>query len=162
MCWQSAKGTALDNGRSFPVYHFGAIANMPGVRLISLQKNEGVEQLLDLPSGMEVETLGEDFDGGADGFVDAAAVIECLDLVITVDTSIAHLAGALGRPAWVLLQYVPDWRWLLDRETSPWYPTLKLFRQASPGSWSNVFLDVAAQLESLLGQRSTRVSEGLV
>jgi ADP-heptose:LPS heptosyltransferase len=114
--------------------------------LISLQKNDGVEQLDDLPSGMRVETLGDDFDFDPDAFVDTAAVMECLDLVITSDTAVAHLAGALARPTWVALKYVPDWRWLLDRSDSPWYPTMRLFRQHRAGDWVSVFADMEAQL----------------
>ena len=106
------------------------LASVPGVRLISLQKAEGTEQLA---SSMTVESLGEDFDSGPDGFIDTAAVMMNLDLVITSDTAIAHLAGALGRPVWVALRAVPDWRWLLERTDSPWYPTMRLFRQSDAG-----------------------------
>ena len=88
---------------------------------------------------MRVEALGEDFDAGPDAFVDTAAVMESLDLVVTLDSAIAHLAGALGRPAWLALQFVPDWRWQLDRSDSPWYPTMRLFRQKARGDWQSVF-----------------------
>jgi ADP-heptose:LPS heptosyltransferase len=123
---------------------------LPGVRLISLQKNNGVEQLENLPAGMRVETLGDDFDSGLDAFIDTAAAMECVDLIITADTAIAHLAGALARPTWVALKHVPDWRWLLDRSDSPWYPTMKLFRQPSPGDWPSVFADIEAELAARL------------
>jgi tetratricopeptide (TPR) repeat protein len=146
ICWQGNKRAETDIGRSFPVRHFEAIAKLPNVRLISLQKNDGVEQLADLPAGMRVETLGEGFDAGPDAFIDTAAVMECLDLVITSDTAVAHLAGALGRPAWVALKYVPDWRWLLDRSDSPWYPTLRLFRQPASGDWPSVFAAMETEL----------------
>jgi tetratricopeptide (TPR) repeat protein len=137
--WQGSTGRA-DAGRSFPVRHFEAIARLPHVRLVSLQKGAGSEQLMDLPASWQIEDLGADFEpGGMDAFLDAAAVMECLDLVITSDTSIAHLAGALGRPTWVALKRVPDWRWLLDRGDSPWYPTMRLFRQNRPGDWAGVF-----------------------
>jgi hypothetical protein len=119
----------IDIGRSFPLTHFEGLSKIPGVRLISLQKNAGVEQLRELPAGMSVETLGDEFDAGPDAFLDTAAAMESLDLVIASDTAVAHLAGALGRPVWVALKYVPDWRWLLDRADSPWYPTMRLFRQ---------------------------------
>ena len=89
------------------------------MRLISLQKHHGLEQLATVPDGLRIETLGEDFDAGPDAFIDTAAVMQCLDLVITSDTSVAHLAGALGRPVWVALQHVPDWRWLLEGEDCP-------------------------------------------
>jgi tetratricopeptide (TPR) repeat protein len=145
ICWQGNKGVVADSGRSFAVRHLEAIARLPGIRVISLQKNDGLEQLQDLPAGMTVETL-DGFDAGPDAFIDAAAVMESLDLVITADTVIAHLAGALGRPVWVALQHVPDWRWLLDRSDSPWYPTMKLFRQTKRGDWSGVFLAMEAEL----------------
>src|SRR5205823_3430382 len=134
--------------------HFERIAKLPGVRLISLQKNAGAEQLRDLPAGMNVQTLGNPLDPGPDALVDTAAIMENLDLVITSDTAVAHLAGALGRPVWVALNFVPDWRWLLDRTDSPWYPTMRLFRQTERGNWQSVFAAMEAQLGGLL--RGTR------
>ena len=113
ICWQGSATYKGDCGRSFYVDHFEALGRIPGVRLISLHKGDGESQLRTLPRGMAVEIPGEDFDAGSDAFVDTAAVMMCLDLVITSDTAIAHLAGALGVPTWVALQYVPDWRWLL-------------------------------------------------
>jgi ADP-heptose:LPS heptosyltransferase len=107
-----------------------------------------------LPLGMRLETLGSDFDAGADAFVDTAAVMQHLDLVISVDTSVAHLAGALGRPAWVALKRVPDWRWLMGRGDSPWYPTLRLFRQKVADDWRGVIEDMAGELRKLAGEWS--------
>jgi tetratricopeptide (TPR) repeat protein len=146
ICWQGGKGGAIDIGRSFALWHFEGLSRLAGVRLISLQKNAGVEQLRDLPPGMVIETLGDDFDAGSDAFLDTAAAMENLDLVIASDTGIAHLAGALGRPVWVALKHVPEWRWLLDRTDSPWYPTMRLFRQTSPRNWQDVFARMEAQL----------------
>ena len=160
ICWQGEKDIEVDIGRSFPVRHFEAIAKLPGVRLISLQKNAGAEQLLDLPAGMNVQTFGNDLDPGPDAFVDTAAVIDNLDLVITSDTAVAHLAGALGRPAWLALNFVPDWRWLLDRSDSPWYPTMRLFRQTERGNWQGVFAAMEAQLGGLLRERPASRSRG--
>jgi hypothetical protein len=94
-----------------------------------------------------------DLTGHIITFADTAALIEQMDLVISVDTSIAHIAGALGRPTWVLLPFRPDWRWLLDRTDSPWYPTLRLFRQPKPMDWRSVVADVAVQLNDLIGRR---------
>ena len=150
ICWQGATRAEVDIGRSFPIRHLEGIAKVPGVRLISLQKNAGAEQLLDLPAGMNVQSFGNDLDSGPDAFVDTAAIMENLDLVITSDTAVAHLAGALGRPAWVALNFVPDWRWLLDRTDSPWYPTLRLFRQTERGNWQGVFAAMEAELAELL------------
>jgi hypothetical protein len=114
--------------------------------LISLQKNEGVAQLRDLPAGMAVATLGDDFDAGPDAFLDAAAVMMNLDLIISSDTALPHLAGALGRPAWIALKQVPDWRWLMERTDCPWYPTMRLFRQSRRGEWESVFAQMALEL----------------
>jgi tetratricopeptide (TPR) repeat protein len=150
ICWQGDKSGIIDVGRSFPLAHFEGLSKFPGVRLISLQKNAGVEQLRELPPGMIVETLGDEFDAGPDAFLDTAAAMESLDLVIASDTAIAHLAGALGRPVWVALRYVPDWRWLLDRAESPWYPTMRLFRQNSQGDWPGVFAAMEAELAKQL------------
>jgi len=157
ICWQGAKRAEVDTGRSFPVRHFEGIARLPDVRLISLQKNAGAEQLPDLPACMNVQTFGNDLDPGPDAFVDTAAVIDNLDLVITSDTAVAHLAGGLGRPVWLALNFVPDWRWLLDRTDSPWYPTMRLFRQTERGNWQGVFAAMEAELgEQLRGARDGR------
>jgi hypothetical protein len=137
--WQGSTGRA-DAGRSFPLRHFEPLARIPGIRLISLQKGVGSEQLLELPSQWRVEDLGAAFEpGGGDAFLDVAAVMECLELIITSDTSITHLAGALGRPTWLALKRVPDWRWMLERDDSPWYPTVRCFRQRRTGDWEGVF-----------------------
>lgn len=146
--WQNSK-TALDHGRSIPLRAFKPLSEYPEVRLISLQANEGVEQLEDLPAGMQVETLG-DFDKGPDGFIDTAAVMASLDLVVTCDTAIAQLAGALGRPTWLALKMVPNWRWWLDRTDTPWYPATKLYRQESFNDWDGVFARMAKDLESVV------------
>jgi hypothetical protein len=121
---------------------------MPGVRLINLQKNAGSEQLDALPPGMVVERY-RDFDEAPAAFLDSAAIMENLDLVISSDTALAHLAGALGIETWLALKYVPEWRWFLGRDDSPWYPRLRLFRQRMPGDWGPVF----AQMEIALRQR---------
>jgi tetratricopeptide (TPR) repeat protein len=144
ICWQGGGAIA---GRSFALASLAAISQIENVRLISLQKGEGVDQIES--SGLRVETLGDDFDTGPDAFLDSAAVMASLDLVITADTAIAHLAGALGVPAWVALKYVPDWRWFLERDDSPWYPQLVLFRQPAPGDWASVFSQMAARLSAV-------------
>jgi hypothetical protein len=141
----------IDVGRSFELSLFHTLSNVQNVHLISLQKGFGVQQLEKLPTGMKVETLGEDFDNGPDAFIDTAAVMKCLDLVITSDTSIAHLAGALGVQVFVALQFVPDWRWLLDRNDSPWYPSMRLFRQKERDNWITVFEDIKDELLNLIG-----------
>ena len=129
ICWQGNTKAKVDVGRSFPVSLFEGLAQIDGVRLISLQKNEGVEQLRNLPVGMIVETLPDEFDSGENAFLDSVAVMKCVDLLITSDTALTHLAGALGVKTWLPLKYVPEWRWMLDRSDSPWYPNHRLFRQ---------------------------------
>jgi tetratricopeptide (TPR) repeat protein len=141
IAWQGARiGIA---GRAIPLACFEDLSRLENVRLISLQKGPGTEQLAALPG---VETLGEDFDAGPEAFLDSAAVMDCLDLVITLDSALAHLAGALGRPVWVALKQVPDWRWFLDRSDSPWYPSMRLFRQKTEGDWSSVFAAMESQV----------------
>jgi hypothetical protein len=144
ICWQGGTGIA---GRSLPLAALAPISQIENVRLISLQKGAGAGQIAQ--AGLDVEDLGDGFDAGPDGFLDSAAVMESLDLVITVDTALAHLAGALARPIWVALRYVPDWRWFLNRADCPWYPQMRLFRQPAPGDWAAVVAEVAAQLRAL-------------
>jgi ADP-heptose:LPS heptosyltransferase len=117
-------------------------------RLISLQKGVGSEQLskVDFP----VMDLGARLDEQTEAFEDTAAVMALLDLVVSSDTSAVHLAGALGVPVWVALARVPDWRFFLEREDSPWYPTMRLFRQACWGDWAEVFRRIADQMRRLV------------
>ncbi len=140
-----------DDVRSYRLDALRPLAKIPGVRLISLQIKEGTEQLRSLPSEMHVETL-PDFDIGEDGFLDSAAAMEVVDLIVTCDTSMAHLAGALGRPAWIALNEAPEWRWQRQRGDSIWYPTARLFRQRAKGDWDRVFLDMAEALGRLLNK----------
>ena len=125
--WQGSRDYPSDRWRSIPLAQFAPLARLPGVRLVSLQKGFGSEQIatVDFP----VLDLSGRLDEAAGPFMDTAAVIRNLDLVVTPDTAIAHLAGALGAPVWLALQFSPNWRWLLDRDDSPWYPTMRLFRQ---------------------------------
>ena len=141
--WQGDPKGKADLGRSIPARAFAPLARMEGVTLISLQKNDGVDQLRDLPADMRIVSF-DDLDRGPDAFLDTAAIMMNLDLVITSDTSIAHLAGALGRPVWVALKHVPDWRWMLERSDSPWYPSMRLFRQSRPNDWDGVTSEMAA------------------
>ncbi len=150
IAWQGNPAAPAERGRSVALEHFLKLAQVPGVRLICLQKQDGLDQLGALPDGVAIETLGPDFDAGADAFMDTAAVMQSLDLVVSSDTSVAHLAGALGRPVWVALQQVPDWRWMLHRPDSPWYPTMRLFRQKTRADWSAVFAEIASELAGLV------------
>jgi hypothetical protein len=148
IAWQGNPKSPADHGRSIPLRAFHPLSAVPGVRLVCLQKNDGIEQLDDLPAGMTVMTLGEPYEAGT--FEDTAAVMMNLDLVITSDTSVAHLAGALGRPTWIVLKLVPDWRWMMDREDCPWYPTARLFRQRRRGDWDETLTRVAQALRALV------------
>jgi hypothetical protein len=129
---------AMDKTRSIALREFPPLADLPGVRLIVLQKGPGIEQIADVPFKDRLETFGDDFDADA-AFLDTAAVMMHLDLVVTSDTSIAHLAGALEREVFVALCKIPDWRFLLGRDDSPWYSSMRLFRQAEAGHWRGVF-----------------------
>jgi tetratricopeptide (TPR) repeat protein len=148
--WQGNPKFGLDRLRSLPLAHFAAVAEVPGVRLLSLQKTVGSERLPSFAERFGVVDLGPHL---AD-LVDTAAVMRNLDLVITSDTMVAHLAGALGVPVWVALGRVADWRWLLDREDSPWYSTMRLFRQKNAGDWPDVFARIAAELRALVSRSS--------
>ncbi|MEI9915508.1 MAG: tetratricopeptide repeat-containing glycosyltransferase family protein [Methylovirgula sp.] len=148
LCWQGNLDPKADPSRSIPLAHFAPLAGVKDFRLFSLQKGEGAEGLAAAPQ-LGIETLGADFDAGPDAFIDTAAVIQTLDLIVTCDTSVAHLAGALGRPTFLLLRKVPDWRWMLDREDTPWYPTMRLFRQRTRGDWDETMLRVADAAKAL-------------
>lgn len=146
IAWQGNPDRKIDHGRSLPLAALQPLVEVPGVRLVSLQRDAGLEQLRTLPAEMPVLDPGVGFDAGDDAFHDAAALMMGLDLVVSSDTAIAHLAGALARPTWVALKYMPEWRWMLDRADSPWYPTMRLFRQPAPGDWATVFDAMAVAL----------------
>lgn len=143
--------------RWIPLQQLLPLGRLPGVRLISLQKLYGLEQLEQMPGDVRVETLGESFDEGPDAFADAAAVIANLDLVISIDTSMCHIAGALNRPVWTLLPYSSDWRWLTNRVDTPWYPSMRLFQQAVSGRWTDVAEQIEGRLQAVIDGRSSAV-----
>lgn len=149
IAWQGRPQFTGDVYRSIPLACFEPPARVEGVRLVSLQKGPGHEQLAPLAERLRIVDLAESLDQGGDAFVDTAAAMMNLDLVVTSDTSIAHLAGALGVRVWVALGYAADWRWLIDRRDSPWYPTMRLFRQSRLGQWDDVFADMARELQLL-------------
>jgi hypothetical protein len=141
-----------DHNRSCSFSHFLDLAGVPGTRFVSLQKGDKVREMAEQACPALVADVGSVLGD----FADTAAVIEALDLVITVDTAVAHLAGALGRPCWVLIPFAPDWRWMTGRDDSPWYPSLKLFRQTAPGDWDGVFDAVAKALADRVGADTVR------
>jgi hypothetical protein len=145
IAWQGRPDYAADGRRSIPLRHFAPLVEQSDVRLVSLQQGHGTEQLQALDWRERILELGPELDGDG-AFLDSAAVIAALDLMITSDTAIAHLAGALGVPVWLALAHVPDWRWGLKGETTPWYPAMRLFRQDRSGDWPGVFARIAKAL----------------
>jgi len=144
--WQGSPDHLNDRNRSAALADFAPLARIKGVRFFSLQKGAAARQGDAMAGPFSVTDLGNRLGD----FADTAAVIENLDLVISVDTSVVHCAGALGVPVWVALPFSPDWRWLLDREDSPWYPTARLFRQQERGRWGPVFEGMASALEAMV------------
>jgi TPR repeat/Tetratricopeptide repeat/Glycosyltransferase family 9 (heptosyltransferase) len=133
---------AIDRRRPMTLGHLAPLAAVSGVSFVSLQKGETARQTRSPPVAMQVH----DFTDELADFADTAALVMALDLVICVDTAVAHLAGALGKPVWILNRFDSCWRWLLDRSDSPWYPTARLFRQPAPGDWGSVIAEVTAAL----------------
>lgn len=152
IAWQGSPKHWDDRLRSMPLACFAPLAAIGGVHLLSVQKDHGREQLHTLGERFAVVDLQRDIDEAAEPFMDLAAIMMNLDLIITCDTSIAHLAGALGVPVWVALGARADWRWMLDRADSPWYPTMRLFRQPTLGDWQTVFRTMAEELRALIGR----------
>jgi tetratricopeptide (TPR) repeat protein len=146
ICWQGNVQFHADIYRSVPLEKFAPLAKIDGVSLLSLQHGLGREQIETCSFGNSLAQLPDSIDQSSGAFLDTAAIIRNLDLVITVDTSTGHLAAALGKPVWVVLGSVPDWRWTLQGDTSAWYPTVRLFRQQTMGQWDEVFLRMAAAL----------------
>ncbi len=144
IAWQGDAGFPDAIFRSIPLRHFEELARLPGVNLVSLQKGPGTDQICSV--GFPILDLGDRLDR-TNAFIDTAAVMMNLRLVVTGDTAIAHLAGALGVPVWTVLPLVPDWRWRLNHSESRWYPTMRLFRQTRQGDWSEVFQRLAARLQ---------------
>jgi tetratricopeptide (TPR) repeat protein len=159
IAWRGNTYPHGDGFRSFRLDALRPLAALPGVRLISLQLKEGKEELDKLPAEMHVEMPSPDFDAGPDGFLDSAAILAVMDLVISCDTSIAHLAGALGRPLWIALNRTPEWRWQRQRTDSVWYPIARLFRQETNGDWDGVFSRMTEELAQLLQAQADESQE---
>jgi tetratricopeptide (TPR) repeat protein len=136
LCWRGSQDWRSDPKRSVPLEALRPLAKIPGIRLLSLQMADNLGPDLKTYEEMGIESITPPLDQGPDGFIDTAAVMVGLDLIVTCDTSIAHLAGGLGCPTFVLLQLVPEWRFLLEREDSPWYKSMRLFRQIVQDDWS--------------------------
>ncbi len=147
LAWAGSPTHKNDRNRSMNLTSLTPLAQVPGPRFISLQKGNAAATP---PTGMELL----DWTPELKDFADTAALIANLDLVITVDTAVAHLAGTMGKPVWTMLPFVPEWRWLLEREESPWYPSIRLFRQKSLGDWENVVTRVADALSLWIKNRA--------
>lgn len=141
-----------DRRRSFPLSALAPLAEIEGVRFHSLQKGAQATEAFRPPFGMELSNLLAEFED----FVHTAALMANMDLIITCDTSVAHLAGAMGLRTWILLPFAADWRWLRNRSDSPWYPTARLFRQPKTGDWTGVVAEVAEALRSALKEPRTK------
>src|SRR5262249_25943817 len=141
--------------RSPPLAAFASLAQVHGVRLFSLQKGQGTEQLRELRA-LPVTDFGDRLDDAAGAFMDTAAIMMDLDLVVSSDTAVPHLAGALGVPVWVALSLVADWRWLLGRDDVPWYPSMRLVRQRRLGDWHELFARIARLLRERLAETALR------
>ncbi len=150
ICWRGSAKSPVDRGRSFGLAEFRGICELGGVQLVSLYKGDGDTASLGETGVTRVEWPLRPFDDDG-AFLDTAAIMVNCDLVISSDTAIAHLAGAMGLPVWLALQKTPEWRWLLERTDSPWYPTMRLFRQQRDGDWAGVFEEMAGELRLLLG-----------
>ena len=149
LAWAGGRTFSSDRTRSLSLDRLAALAAVGGARFYSVQKGYAAAQAAGPPAGMNLIDLSAELND----FVDTAAVITLMDLVITTDTSVAHLAGALGKPTWILLRFAADWRWLEERDDSPWYPSMRLFRQSAPGDWDGVIRQVVGELNTEIRNR---------
>ncbi len=142
ICWQPDVHNDVSRlpiaRRGIPLSYFHKLANTPGVSVYSLQKYEGLNQLQDVPQNCTIHVFDQTFDQAHGAFMDTAAIMHELDLVISTDTATAHLAGAMGKPVWLLLPYATDWRWIVGRKDTPWYPTMRVFKQHKPFDWDGI------------------------
>jgi tetratricopeptide (TPR) repeat protein len=149
VAWRGNPSYRKDSTRSLSLDHFAALARVPGVSLVSLQKGPGEDEIQALKQTVPMIVPPDlDRDGA---FLDTAALLQSLDLVIASDSALVHLAGALERPAWLLLSHRPDWRWGNDAIGTPWYPAMTLLRQPAPGDWNSVFNHAATSIAALIG-----------
>lgn len=149
LVWATDARSRIALLKSLSLDMFQPLAAIPGVIFYSLQKGPAAAEAARAPKGMRLVDVARELED----FSDTAALISQLDLVVTIDTAVAHLAGAMGKPVWTLTHWPPDWRWLVGRDDSPWYPTMRLFRRAQTDTWSDVILRVGQALQSLAGQQ---------
>jgi hypothetical protein len=161
VCWAGMNrdadplASSIDARRSMSLQQFAPLAQLKGISWVSLQLGPAKEQI---KGGLPGMTIG-DWTADLYDFFDTAALIQCLDLVITVDTSVAHVAGGLGKPTWLLSRYDACWRWLMDRDTTPWYPTMQLFTQKKPHDWEEVLERMTSALRELADQRRIKMAD---
>ena len=153
LIWQGDPQSQSEKGRSPPLAALEPLFDLPGTRFFLLQKHHGRDQIGALEGRSAIVDLGDRLDTGPDAFVDTAAVMAEMDAVVTSDTGPAHLAGALGMETFVLLKQVPEWRWGLTGERSPWYPSMRLFRQTGRGDWSGPVAGIRHALALMLKNR---------
>jgi hypothetical protein len=156
---QAKRKHGSPEGRPITLATVAPLGHVPGVQLINLDEPAGLGPSTPLPTGTPIASLGDDLAAGPDKLLDLAAVMMQLDLIVTGDSVIAHLAGGLGRPVWILLKDVPDWRWSLDRTDSPWYPTARLFRQSRRDDWDGVVAEAVGALGPIVAQKTGRSAE---
>lgn len=157
VAWQGASTHKNNQCRSCTLDEFEPLFCIGGIDFFSLQLGAGAKQ-----RSLNTESLPLiDYTKNIHDFSDTAALLSQLDLIISVDTAVAHLAGALGKPVWVLLPFVPEWRWMLSRLDSPWYPTMKIFRQTNRGNWSEVITVVCQELEKICGENDVAMRRGI-
>jgi hypothetical protein len=148
LAWAGDPRHVNDRHRSIPLSAFATLGQVPEVMFVNLQKGAGAAQAASPPAGLALH----DWTAELNDFADTASLIDNLDLVISVDTAVAHLAAAMGKPVWLLVPYAPDWRWMLDRTDSPWYPTVQIFRQPSPGDWASPLNNIDTALRLAINQ----------
>ena len=154
ICWGGNRESPAEKGRSVPLEAFAPLAAIPGVRLFSLQKGQPTEEIKNASFRRDLYDFGDNFDADGQAFLDTAAIMTSLDLIVTADTSIAHVAGALGRPVHVLLRVEPDWRWLARESDTVWYPSMRLFRQRVAGNWAEPMALIAADIIARTTQKA--------
>ena len=158
ICWQA--NVFNDSSRpkvarrGIPLRLFKTLAQIPGITLYSLQQHDGVTEIAAFIRDNPLIVFDQSFDNEHGNFMDTAAVMHALDLVISVDTVMAHLAGALNRPVWLLLPFAADWRWIIGRTDSPWYPSMTIFKQTVPLQWDSVMTDVESKLRTLMSAKT--------
>jgi len=152
LVWSGAAEYGHNARRAIAAERLAPLLGIDGVSWFSLQVGEKAADLARVPAGIV------DLSRELSDFSETAGALQALDLVITTDTAVPHLAGALARPAWVMLACVPDWRWMLDRDGSPWYPTMRLFRQGERGAWDDVVHRVGVELRAVVAGRRDRLT----